>query len=117
MKFNYQARGREGEIQVGVVEASSKDGALLLLQKQGFYVTYLAEARVPFYAKEITIFGGVSQKDIVLFSRKLAIMFVARVPLVEALRVLASQLRVQELRETILDLSEEVEGGSAFSKA
>jgi type IV pilus assembly protein PilC len=117
MKFNYQARTEEGEIQAGVVEASSKEAAFSLLQKYGLYVTYLEEAKPPFYARRIEIFQRVSPRDIVLFSRQLAIMFGSRVPLVEALRVLASQTRNMDLREKIINLAEEVEGGSAFSKA
>jgi len=117
MKFNYQARTKTGEIQTGVVEASSREAALLLLQKYGFYVTYLEEAKVPFYAKRVEIFQRISRRDIVLFSRQLSMMFSSRVSLVEALRSLASQTKNSVLRETILDISEEVEGGSPFSDA
>jgi len=51
MKFNYQARTKKGEIQAGVVEASSKEAAILLLQKYGLYITYLERTEVPFYAR------------------------------------------------------------------
>jgi len=117
MKFNYQARTKEGEIFAGVIEASSKEAALLLLQKYGLYITYLGEVKVPFYAKKLEIFQGISRRDIVLFSRQLAIMFAAKVSLVEALNTIASQTKNFGFRERILDLSREVEGGSAFSKA
>ena len=117
MKFNYQARTKEGEIQTGVVEASSKEAALSLLEKHGFYITYLEEAKPPFYARKVKIFTKISLRDIVLFSRQLSIMFGSKVPLVEALRVLTSQAESSELREKISSLSEEVEGGSPFSKA
>ena len=117
MKFNYQARTKKGEIQAGVVEASSKEAAILLLQKYGLYITYLEEVKVPFYARKVTIFKRISRKDIVLFSRQLAIMFSSKVSLVEALTTIASQTKNFEFRERILDLSQEVEGGSTFSKA
>ena len=117
MKFNYQARTKKGEIQAGVVEASSKEAAILLLQKYGLYITYLEEVKVPFYAWEVKIFKRISLRDIVLFSRQLSIMFSSRVSLVEALVTIASQTKNLEFRERILDLSREVEGGSAFSKA
>lgn len=117
MKFNYQARTKEGEIRIGTIEASSKEGALSLLQGHGFYVTYLEESRVPFYAKRLELFRGVSQRDIVLFSRQLSMMFGSEVPLAESLRVLSGQTRNFVLREKIFDLSKEIEGGSSFSKA
>ncbi len=117
MKFNYQARTKEGEVRIGIIEAASKESAMALLQKYGFFVTYLKEAKVPFYAKRIEAFGKVSLRDIVLFSRQLSMMFGSEVPLAEALRVLSGQTRHLELRERIFTLSKEIEGGSSFSKA
>ncbi|MCP6719505.1 MAG: type II secretion system F family protein [Patescibacteria group bacterium] len=117
MKFNYQARKKEGEIQMGVVEASSRKIALSLLQKQGLYVTYLEEAKAPLYAKRIELFTKITLRDVVLFSRQLSMMFGAKISLVEALRVLAGQTENLNFRDKILKLSEEVEGGSPFSRA
>ena len=117
MKFNYQARTKKGEIQAGVVEASSKEAALALLQKHGYYVTYLEEPKTPFYAQKLELLKGISLKDIVLFSRQISMMFSSKISLVESLRVLASQTKNTEFQEQVLDISTEVEGGSSFSKA
>jgi type IV pilus assembly protein PilC len=118
MKFNYQARTAKGEVQSGIVEASSREAATSLLRKYGLYVTILEEvAAPPIYAKKIKIFERVSRSDVVLFSRQLSIMFKSKVPLVEALRVLSSQAQNPELKEKILEMSEEVEGGTSFSGA
>ena len=118
MKYNYQARTKTGESQSGVVEASSKEAAISLLRKYGLYVTVLEEVTVPpLYAKRVKLFERISRKDIVLFSRQLAIMFKSKIPLVEALITLAAQTKNLDLKERILDLSEEVEGGTAFSAA
>ena len=118
MKFNYQARTTKGEIQSGIVEASSREAATALLRKHGLYVTILEEVTAPpLYAKRIKIFERISRSDIVLFSRQLSIMFKSKVPLVEALRVLSAQTASLELKEKILELSEEVEGGTSFSGA
>jgi len=115
MRFNYQARTKEG--QTGIVEASTKENALLLLQKYGLYVTYLEEERLPFYARGIHLFQGTSTRDVVLFARQLAIMFKSEVSLVEALRSLAEQTGKRDFREKILMLTDEIEGGSSFSDA
>jgi type IV pilus assembly protein PilC len=118
MKFNYQARNKEGQIQTGVVEASSKEAAIDLLQKQGLFVTILEEsARLPAYAKKIRLFEKVSRKEIVMFSRQLSIMFKSKIPLVESLRILAVQTPNPTFREKIVKIAEEVEGGSSFSNA
>lgn len=115
MKFNYQARTQEGQIQTGVVEASSREAALTLLQKYGLYVTLLETAKVPFYAKRIEISQRISRKDVVVFSRQLAIMFKSNVPVVEALQTLSNQTKNQNFKEKIIKISEKVEGGTSLS--
>lgn len=100
-----------------MVEASSREAALSLLQKQQLYVTYLEKEETPFYAQRLEIFQGISMKDIVLFSRQIAMMFNAKISLVESLRVLASQTKNSQFQDKLLDISVEVEGGSPFSKA
>jgi len=117
MKYNYQARTKEGEIVAGTIEASSREAAINILQKHGFYITYLKVAKPPFYAREVKIFQKTSLKDVVLFSRQLSIMFSSKISLVESLNTIAIQTTNLEFREIILDISKEVEGGSPFSKA
>ena len=117
MKFNYQARTKQGEVKSGQIEASSKEAAANLLQKHGFYVTFLEEVAAPIYAKKIKLFERISSKDIVLFSRQLAIMFKSKISLVKSLNVLASQAKSQDFKERIIEISQEVEAGTPFSKS
>ena len=118
MKFNYQARTKKGEIQAGVIETSSREAAVSILQKYGLYVTILEEVEeIPFYAKRIAFLERISRKDLVLFSRQLSIMFGSKVTLIESLRTLASQTKNSDFREKIIKISEEVEGGTALSSA
>ncbi len=118
MKFDYQARTKNGEIRSGVIEASSVEVAMVLLQKNNLYVTTLKEAtKLPFYAGRIKLFERVSDKEIVLFSRQLSMLFKAKVSLVGSLRVLASQTSHINFREKIFKLAEEVESGTSFSSA
>lgn len=118
MRFNYTARNKEGEIQTGVITAASEEAATALLQKLGVYVTALeGVTERPLYAKKIRLFGRISRKEIVLFSRQLSILVSSDVPLVEALRTLSAQTKNLEFKEKIIFISEEVEGGTAFSQA
>jgi len=117
MIFNYQARTQKGEVHAGQIEASSKEAAAGLLRGRGFYVTFLEEATAPIYAKRIALFEKISRKDLVMFSRQLAIMFKSKVPLIEALEVLSSQTKNFDFREKIFKISEKVEGGTAFSQS
>lgn len=118
MKFNYQTRTKTGEIRSGVIEASSKEAALNLLQKYGLFVTILEEVRGgPIYAKRIKIFERVSTKELFIFSQQLSVMFMSKVPLVESLATLANQIKNPDFREKIIKISEEVEAGTSFSSA
>ena len=119
MKFNYQARSKKGEVQSGTIEASSREAALALLQKHSLFVTFLEKAGVakPFYARKIKLWERISKKDLVNFSRQLALMFRAKIPLVQALQSIAEQTKNPGLKEKVLTLSQEVEGGTPFSQA
>lgn len=118
MKFNYQARNKKGETQTGVIEASSREAAVQLLSRHDLYVTLLDEERAaPMYSKRLAFLDRVPVRDIMLFSRQLSIMFQSRVSLVEALQVLGSQMKNASFKEKIFEISESVEGGTAFSQA
>lgn len=116
MKFNYQARTKTGEIQSGIVEASSREAAVILLKSHNLYVTWLEKASTPLYAKKIKFFEKISKKEIVLFSRQLAIMSKSEIPLTEIFATLAKQTQNPVLEEKILDMLEKVEGGTPLSK-
>ncbi|TFG35458.1 MAG: hypothetical protein E4H47_01430, partial [Parcubacteria group bacterium] len=93
MKFDYQGRTKEGELRAGRAEASSKEAVVAILQKNGLYVTFLEETSDSFFNKGINILQRISAKDLVMFSRQLAIMFRSEIPLVEALRTLGNQVK------------------------
>jgi len=117
MKFNYQARTKTGEIQTGVVEASSREAAFNVLKSHQLYPTILEEAALPFYARQVAPFQRISKKDIVVLSRQLAIMFKSDVPIVESFKTIARQTEKQSLREKLLKIAESVEGGNSLSES
>ncbi|MCK5044737.1 type II secretion system F family protein [Candidatus Parcubacteria bacterium] len=118
MKFNYQARDKDGEEQSGTVEASSEEAALEVLQEHKLYITFLEEQEdISLIFKNIGIFGGISQKDIVMFSRQLSIMIESKILPAQALRTLAKSISKAEFQEKIIRIAEEVESGTPLSKA
>lgn len=116
MKFNYQARTKTGEIQSGQVEASSREAALNVLRAHQLFVTILQEQKPAFYARRIKFFERVPKKEVVLFSRQLAIMFKSEIPPTEVFNTLARQIKNESLREKIFSMVEKVEGGTPLSK-
>ena len=59
----------------------------------------------------------VSTKSLVLFTRQLATLIAAGLPLVKALRTLHDQLEPGALKGIIKSMADEVESGSKFSEA
>jgi len=118
VRFNYQARTKQGEIQSGTVEASDREAAVNLLQNQGFSVISLeAISELPFYAKSLKIFQRVKSKELVMFYRQLAVLVEANIPLLDALKAIAQQVKNPYLKEILLEIEADVRGGDLLSKA
>ena len=116
MKYTYQARTKEGKIETGTVEASSKNIAATLLQKYNIYVTSLKEIKSPFAIK-IKLFEKTSKKDLAIFSRQMAVMLESRVSIIQSLTSLAVQIRKKSFQEKIIKISQMVEEGSPLSES
>jgi len=118
MKFNYQARTKQGEIQTGTVEAGSRESAIETLQRYDLVVVFLEEtSAVPVYARSLKIFQKIKLKEITLFYRQLAILFEANVSPLDSLRILAEQIKTPTFKETLYDVENSVRGGEPLSSA
>lgn len=116
--FEYKARTKEGEERTGVIETSSRDAALDTLHQKDLIVVSLAEHRKPLkLISSLPFLSSVSQKDIVVFSRQLATLFEARIPVVEALKTLIGETTKSTLRDAVAKILDDVVGGLAISQA
>lgn len=101
----------------GLVTASSEEAALDALQQNKLTVIVVRETAPPSLF-ERNIFGArVKYKDIVIFSRQLATLFEARIPVVEALKTLMSEAEKPALRQVIAGILDDVAGGMSLSQA
>jgi len=119
MKYFFIAKDQKGKPQKGTIEASSREAVLDILASQNFFPISIEEetAGRSVLTKKVTFFGGVSHKDVVMFSRQLAIMIDANVSPAEALDTLAAQTRNAVFKEKIYKISEDVRAGALLSKA
>ncbi|HCM36325.1 MAG TPA: hypothetical protein DIS53_00080 [Candidatus Wildermuthbacteria bacterium] len=118
MKFEYRAADEQGRHQEGIIQASSEQAALQVLDRHGLYITRLQEIKEePLYARRISFLERVSEKEVMIFSRQLAIMFKSRVSLVDSLSTIGSQLKSKNFRRRIFQISQDVEAGTSFSDA
>ena len=117
MKFNYQARTKDGKVETGVIEASTRRAAIDVLHQNDLFPTAIKELSSSNFFLRLNYFQGIPLKEVVLFSRELATMLDSKVPLAEALDSLGHQTKNLDFQEKIYKLSVAIRGGSTFSKA
>jgi len=114
--FAYVGRTKSGAVKKGELVAKSRDEAVDQLRKQSVVVTSLEEKT----AKEGFSFklgSGVSDKDLVVFTRQFGTMINAGLPLIQCLEILSTQSENAALRKSVGEIKVQVEGGSTFSDA
>ncbi len=119
-KFRWEARGRTGSVQKGVMDAPSRDMVEAQLKKFGFSgISIKEEGKGLSMEIKIPGLGGkkVQTKEIVVFTRQFATMIDSGLPLVQCLEILSSQQENKTFREVLVKVKESVEGGSTFADA
>lgn len=118
-QFKYTAKNAKGEAVTGQIEAENRAAAADQLLGRELYITALEEVKP---AEDIVgainkLLSRVTKKDLAIFLRQLSILISAAVPLVQALKILSEQTQNKVLRQALLDVHREVEGGMKFSLA
>lgn len=118
MQFTYQAKAQSGEMFEGNIEAPAENVAVEMLHSRGYVVLSLQAVQKDFFSIDINqYFSRPNSKDIVIFTRQLATLIDADMPLAEGLRTLAKQVEKPPFRKVISEVSDAVEGGSSLSAA
>jgi type IV pilus assembly protein PilC len=116
--FAYVGRTRSGAVKKGELSAKTRDEAVNQLRKQSVVVTSLEEKKAGgFDLSKISLGSGLTDKDLVVFTRQFGTMINAGLPLVQCLEILSTQSENKVLRETIGEVKIQVEAGSTFSDA
>jgi len=123
-KFQYTARTKEGKLESDIAEASSLEAAISTLQNQQLVIIEIKpfiEAKylnLNILTKQIfALLNRIKSEDIVLFSKQLAILIQAKVPLVQSLRVMARQTENPNFSSIINAVANDVDAGMIFSRA
>jgi type IV pilus assembly protein PilC len=136
-KFSYVAMDQKGKEQKGTIEATSQNEAINRVRDMQLFPTKIVEADKPKEksdkkavaastgaarpakrkGKGISFGGKVKSKVLTTFTRQLATLVDAGLPLLRGMRVLEKQERNPTLKNVIGELALSVEGGSTFSEA
>jgi type IV pilus assembly protein PilC len=115
-EFNWQARGRSGELRSGTMEAENPDAVSSRLRKQNLNPVKVERKRATFNFKfNLNIGSGVDVKDLVTFTRLFATMIDAGLPLVQCLEILSNQQPKPAFANVLRDVKGSVEQGATFS--
>lgn len=113
--FTYDGMNRQGQNVHGEVVADNSSAAMDKLREAGIIVTDIKEKVIN--EKKKTGGKKVSIQDVAVFSRQMAAMISAGVPVTRALATLAKQTTNPTLAAAIVDISENVESGMPLSDA
>lgn len=118
-EFNYTAQTKDSQIQKGSVEATTKTAAIAALQARDLRPLVVTEAKKTFGDIKIPLPGGdkVKTQDLVIFTRQLATMINAGVPLLQSISTMRDQTDSVALRKVLDDVVAKVEGGIQLSEA
>src|SRR5574337_1737236 len=115
--FVYRGRSRTGRVVAGRMEANTPEAVVAGLRQQRIFPISIKPQPKSIEFK-IPGFGGrVKEKDLAVFTRQLATMIDAGLPLVQCLETLASQQPNRQLKKTLTEIRVDVEGGSTFAAA
>lgn len=113
--FAYDGVDRKGAKVKGELPARNMQLAKVTLRKQGITIKSIREKRKNIL--EGLMKKKVSTLDITIFTRQLATMMKAGVPLVQSFEIVAEGLDNLSMREVVLGIKGEVEGGNTFAGA
>jgi len=118
MKFRYNARTQQGELQTGFVEATNREAAAGILTGHNLFVLSLESSEKRHRYDFITgIFNRVKISDLMIFTRQFATLMESKVPLNTVLKILYKQTNNQILKEAVFQISSDIGAGLSLSQA
>ena len=114
-RYKWEGKTLRGEKRKGEMEAPDEGNVRTHLRQQNVIPT-----KVTAKGREVSFSLGkqkVKQKDVAVFTRQLAVMIDAGLPLVQSLDILSIQQENKTFKEVINNIKESVEGGSTFAGA
>src|ERR687898_31454 len=114
--YTYKALDKQGEVVQDKTEGSGEQAVAHELRQQGLLVIDVKEQKVA--EKDILApFKRIKLSDLVVFSRQLATLINAGLPIVQALYVLSEQTENPKLKDVVVAVRKDVESGLSLSES
>jgi type IV pilus assembly protein PilC len=122
--YQFEAMDSTGQEIKDVIEAPSEEEAQATIRQMGYFVTKIAVKKQKKAAadkakntkKRGFAIGGVNSKVLTMFTRQLSILQDAGLPILRSLRILEQQSKPGRMKNSLMDVCDEIEGGSTLSE-
>ncbi len=115
--YLWEGKTAKGTLQKGENEAPSEQVLRQMLKGQNVKVLKIKEKPKDILENIKFLQPGVTTKDIILFTRQFSTMIDSGLPLIQGLDILASQEENPTFKKILMQVKQDVEGGSAFAEA
>jgi len=121
--YQFEAMDATGQEIRDVIDAASEDEAQTTIRQMGYFVTKISvkkQAATQVSGKKGRrrfAIGGAKTKHICAFTRQLSILQDAGLPILRSLKILENNQKPGKLKNALMDVCDEIEGGSTLSEA
>jgi type IV pilus assembly protein PilC len=116
--FSYRARSRDGKIKTGEIEAAQKEAVISLLKDRQLIPLFVkAKGGGNDIMERLNALRGIPMKEKVIFTRQLAAIVNAGIPLLQALQLIVGQTNNASMKKVIEAVIGDIEGGLTFAEA
>lgn len=118
MLFKYQVINQTGSEESGAIDAISIDVAISSLQRRGYIISSIKPAESgTFFQNVLSMFESVSNKEIVMLSNQISILFNSHVSALRIFRLLSEGSESPILQRRLKDVADDIQGGASLSNA
>lgn len=117
--YEYKARTKSGELRSGIIETVNEGAALELLQRNELTVLAIKAqiSKKNLFDFRINLTKRVKTQDLLIFTRQLATLFEARIPIIQSLKTLAAETKKVATKSVVSKILEDITGGLTLSQA
>ena len=122
--YQFEAMDATGQEIRDVIDAATEEEAQTTIRQMGYFVTKIsvkkaatADRTTGVKKKRPFAIGGASTKILCAFTRQLSILQDAGLPILRSLRILENNNKGGKLKNALMDVCDEIEGGSTLSES
>jgi type IV pilus assembly protein PilC len=122
--YQFEAMDPQGLEIKDVIEAPTQDEAQATIRSMGYFVTKISVQKAASRGaaskgsrRKTFALGGAGGKKMVTFTRQLSILQDAGLPILRSLKILEDQAKPGALKNALIDVCDEIEGGASLSEA